>query len=268
MANLLRFTRLISGRPVSKGNIKPSSPKGGGGGVPTRGGGGLQTVTPTLIGVNSATLDGQMSTNLLSGGAAVGDYVVIMCAFQSASALTFSNVDDGGTGNVWSQLGTIGRAATDTVSLLFVGCPVTVAWSPSTLNMDINMSGSTTRFAVSVWKIAPSAGVSSVFSTGTPVVNNTITTSHAATTVSVLNKQVIFGAAAIATDDVITGDSDTTNGNWSAVDTRLGDEGIEPSTVSLSVQYKVVNADGNQSWTATTGTGRRSVCNTVILQAA
>jgi len=118
------------------------------------------------------------------------------------------------------------------------------------------------------YRVRPGAGeaVSFVAADGTGSVG--AVTSHAAATVSVTSGDTIFGCAAIETDDAITGDSDTTNGNWSAIVTILADSGADAAAMSCSSQFKTVNATGNQAWACTTGTARDSARTYLVLRSA
>lgn len=263
MANFIRYSRLISGRSVTKGANKPSNPKStGGGGGPVRGGaggaGGLKGMTVSTVAGGVSTIGGGFS--IAGVTASVGDMLVAFISLNYTGTPNLT-IDDGGTGNVWNirESSASGQAA----QILIADCRVTVAYSAA--NIDF-VSSTGTYQAGKMYKIVPDAGgVPEYVSKGTTQAS-AATTTHSASTVSVTDKQVIFGAASINTDDVVTEDSDTTNGSWSTNITIYADGGTEPNTGSLSAQWKVVNATGNQSWAVTTVSSRVSARNYAIYQ--
>jgi len=122
--------------------------------------------------------------------------------------------------------------------------------------------------AVQVYKVVPGASevVSFIACDGTG--STGAVSPYTAPTVSVASGDMIWGAAALETDDAVTGDGDTTNGSWSAIITRLADNGADASAMSCSSQYKTVTATGNQSWECTTATGRDSARTYLVLRSA
>lgn len=204
--------------------------------------------------------------------ASVGDVLLLCIASENyrgsgASAIVNSIADNaGGSTNVYSQRGTTGNQTAgspgDGASQLFYECPVTTALSGATIT--ISFSSNTRNKAAEIYRIQPGAGEAVVYvGVGTASAGANQTT-HGAATVSVENGQTIFAMSAIETDDAVTGDSDTTNGSWSTVLTRLASGGTDAGSMTCSSQYKTVNATGNQSWACTTASGRDSVANTII----
>lgn len=131
-----------------------------------------------------------------------------------------------------------------------------------------NFSPNFSQAAMRVLKIVPGASeaISFVEADATGLTGNT--TTYSAATVSVTNLDMIFAAAAIETDDSITGDSDTTNGSWSTVDTVLADGGADASCMCLTYQYKTVTGTGNQDWACTSATARDSARSYMVLRSA
>lgn len=230
----------------------------------------------TITSVGNAT--SITSTTTLASGATVtanvGDVLLICIAADNpvagGGARTITIADNAaGSTNVYTQRGSTGIAtsgtALDGAAQYFFECPVTTALSGNVVTLTFN--NAITLKAMEIYRLEPSSGKSVVFQAVGTAVNSTPDTgltSHTANTVSVTNGHTIFGMAAIETDDTITGDSDTTDGSWSAVSTRLADNGADPSTISCVTQYKTVSATGNQTWTATTVTARDSSSNYII----
>lgn len=202
--------------------------------------------------------------------ASVGDMLVVIAASSNDGTNgdpSMSGVVDSDGLNTYTNRalinydpGALGAGAT----LGIYTCRVTNALSGDTIT--VNHSASTTEKAVQVYKVVPGASetVQFIAADTTGVTGNL--TSYAAATVSVTSGDIIFGAAAIETDDAVTGDADTTNGNWSAVVTRLADNGADASTMSCTSQYKTTTGTGNQAWAATTVTGRDSAISYLILR--
>ncbi len=214
-------------------------------------------------------------TTLATGAtitASVGDALLVIVGASndgttpSAGASSISGVVDSDGVNTYDAKATINYdpgAAGAGATLAFYLCIVAAALSSDTIT--VNFSPSTSERSVQVYKIVPSAGksISTIAVDGTGVTGNF--TTYAATGVSVTSGDAIFGAAAIETDDAVTGDSDTTNGSWSAVLTRLADGGADASTMSCVSQYKITTGTGTQNWAATTATGRDSAISYIII---
>ncbi len=62
---------------------------------------------------------------------------------------------------------------------------------------------------------------------------------------------MIIGIAAIETNTAITGDADTTDGSWAAIATQLYNSGSDLTSMTLSVQRKIVTGTSAQTWTIT-----------------
>lgn len=228
----------------------------------------------TLSSVGSGT-DTAADATLASGAtitASVGDVLLLCIAAcnsgaSGVAAVISSIADDAGSStNVYTQRGTTGNqtagAANDGASQFFYECPVTTALSNNIIT--VTFSANNAQKAFEVFRIQPGAGETVTFQSVGTAVAGAARTVHAATVVSVTSGDTIFCMAAIETDDAVSGDGDTTNGNWSAEVTRLADGGADAATMSCSAQYKTVNATGNQTWGATTGVGRDSVSNHII----
>jgi hypothetical protein len=224
------------------------------------GGGQGTSITADTTLASSANLD-----------AAIGDWVLVEVAASNdgtngAASGIASIVDSDGV-NVYTLRATINYdpgAAGAGATLYFFTCPVTDALTSA--SVTVTFSVNTSEKAMQVWRIQPGAGeVISLVSVDTTGSTGSATT-HSAPTVSVPVGGVIFAAAAIETDDTVTGDSDTTNGAWAGLTTRLADNGADAATMSLCMQGKIVTGAGDQAWACTTVSGRDSARSTLVLK--
>jgi hypothetical protein len=187
--------------------------------------------------------------------ASVGDWLVVVVAAANAGASGASSISapSDASGNTYTQRAIInftpGSVASDGATLGFYTAAITSALSSAAVTA--NFSANTPQKSVQVYRVQPGVGESVQFVATDGTGSTGLTGTHAAATVSVTNGDTIFGAAAIETDDIITGDSDTTNGNWSSILTRVADGGGDTDCMTCSSQYKTVNATGNQSWACT-----------------
>lgn len=200
--------------------------------------------------------------------AAVGDMLVVAVAASNDGAAgisSLSNVVDSDGLNVYDLRALINynpAAAGAGATLGLYTCNVKFALSSDTITA--NFSGNTDQKAIQVYKIVPGAGESVIFVDADTVGQTGSSTTHAANAMTVANGDIIFSAAAIETDDAVTGDADTTNGNWSSVLTRLADAGVDAVTISCVSQFKTVNATGAQNWACTTVSARDSARGSII----
>lgn len=215
------------------------------------------------------------NTTVVTGAtvtASVGDWLVVIAASANAGtngAASISGVVDSDGVNTYTQRALINfdpGAASAGATLGIFTANVTLALSADTIT--VNHSVNTPEKAVQVYKVVPGASevVSFIAADTTGSTGNA--TTHSAATISVTNGDIIFGAASIETDDAVTGDSDTTNGSWSAIITRLADNGADASTMSSSSQYKTVTATGNQDWACTTASARDSARTYLVIRSA
>lgn len=202
--------------------------------------------------------------------ASIGDGLIVLAAYSNdntnGAAPTFTSsadsdgvngytervdmVFDPGAAGAGAALGIYTAILTDDLSSAFVRITSSVC----------------TERTSQVYRMAPGAGetISFIAADETGSASNTAT--HDAPTVSVTSGDTIFGVASIETDDAVTGDSDTTNGSWSAIITRLADAGADGAAMSCSSQYKTVTSTGNQSWACTTAVARDSARSYVIMR--
>ena len=204
--------------------------------------------------------------------AAINDWLLVVAASANAGtngAASQSGVVDSDGVNTYTQRALINYdpgAASAGATLGLYTCQVT-----STLSLDtitVNHSVNTPEKAVQVYKIVPGASevISLVAVDTTGQTGNS--TLYGSDAVSVASGDMIFGAAAIETDDAITGDADTTFGSWSTILTRLADNGADASTMTCSSQHKTTTGAGDQTWGCTSSTARDSARTTIVLRSA
>ena len=228
------------------------------------------TISDLANGVS--VLDDTVVTTGATVTAAVGDWLVVIASSANsgtAGAASQSGVVDSDGVNVYTQRALINYdpgAASAGATLGIYTCPVTSTLSSDTIT--VNHSADTPQKACCVYKVVPGAGetVSVIAVDTTGITGND--TEHAAALVAVTSGDVIFGGAAIETDDTVTGDTDTDNGSWSSVVTRLADGGADASTMSCVSQYKTATGTGNQTWSCTTASGRDSARTYLVIRSA
>lgn len=218
---------------------------------------GTSTTSNTTVVTNSAVT------------ADVGDWLVVVAASSNdgaSGAASMTTVVDSDGVNTYTQRALINYdpgAAGAGATLGFYTCQVTSALSGDTIT--VNHSGNTDQKAVQVYRVIPAPGTTISFLSADTTGSTGNASSYTAATVSVTNGDVIFGAAAIETDDAVTGDTDTTNGSWSPIITRLADGGADAATMSSCSQFKTVSATGDQNWACSTSTARDSARTYLIL---
>lgn len=204
--------------------------------------------------------------------AAVGDWLVVLVAASndgSAGASSISGVVDSDAVNTYTQRAIVNYdpgAAGAGATLGVFTCQVTQALSGDTITA--NFSPNTSEKSIQVYRVQPGASeaISFIACDATGVTGNA--TSHAAATVAVDSGDIIFGAAAIETDDAVTGDTDSDNGAWSSILTRLADGGADAATMSCSSQYKTTTGTGNQAWACSTVSARDSARTYLVIRSA
>lgn len=226
---------------------------------------------------NSTSLGGSSPASLPVYSASAGEWLLILIAASndgSGGATSYSSVSvssaGGGTvsitdrANILYDPGAAGAGA----NLIIVTVEILTTVTSGQLQVNWVGGAAPTEGSAQIYKYAPGAGEAISF----VAVDTTGSTGNASTysapTVSVTNGDTITGAAAIETDDAITGDTDTTNGNWSSILSRLDDNGADASTMVCSSQWKTVNATGNQSWACTSSTARDSARTYIVLRSA
>jgi hypothetical protein len=203
--------------------------------------------------------------------AAVGDWLIAQVSADNNGtngASSISSVQDS-SGNTWTQRALINQdpgAAAAGATLAVYTCAVTVALVNGTVTA--NFSPNTTSKSTQVYQAVPGAGEAVQFVAAyntTDASSASSTATHSAPTVSVNNGDTIFGFAAIETNATATGDSDTTNGSWSTLISRLSDTGTDATSMRGCSQWKTVNATGNQDWACTTVSSKDSARSYLVI---
>jgi hypothetical protein len=123
--------------------------------------------------------------------------------------------------------------------------PVTTAITGGTITA--NFSPNTTVKVALVKKATPATGEQVNFgSVGTAQTGTDRTPSY--TTASITSGHTVIFAVAAEQDDPVIGDSDTTNGAWSAVYGANADDGGSSDSQSVASQAKTVTGTGTQTW--------------------
>ena len=200
---------------------------------------------------NSGGSNTSSATHVVTAGAAfaVGDYVVVCIGADnngSNGANSISSVTDA-AGNTYTLAGS-GRlndpgAAAAGVSTRIYYAKVTTALASGD-NITVNYSPNTTAKSVAVWKVTVAAGKVLSFIAEDGVTGATANPSR--TTPSITNGDLIVAALGAESSGTVTGDSDTTNGNWSSATTAQSG-----GTMLVSTQAKVVTATATQTYNVT-----------------
>jgi hypothetical protein len=191
-----------------------------------------------------------------SGGASVGPTLSLSGGGGGAAATFTKRVDivyDPGAAGAGAEL---------------IGYTIEVTGTITTGNFQLDMTSTPTEASCELYKIVPGAGEAVSFIAADTTGSTGNASTYSAATVSVTNGDMIFAAASIETDDAITGDTDTTNGSWSTILSRLDDNGADAATMVCSSQYKTVTATGNQDWACTSSTARDSARTYIVLRSA
>jgi len=229
------------------------------------------TVSDLANGVGTTSTTTVVTGATVTGAVASRDWFVVVVAGDnngSAGVASLTTVVDSGASNVYTNRALINYdpgAAAAGATLGIYTCPVTADITNGTITA--NFSPATVAKAIQVYRVRPATGevVSFIAADATGVTGSA--TSHAAATVSVTIGDIIFGATAIETNTAVTGDTDTTNGSWSAVVTRLANvSATDLSSITSSSQYKTVTATGNQDWACTTAAAKDSARSYLVLR--
>ena len=217
---------------------------------------------------NSVTND----TTLLSTGqtGAVGD---VLYMFISASNDGTNGAASGITGILWGT--NTGASVVETnydpgaagagITLYIWKVVVTVAVAVST-QPAITFSANTSQKSLSCYKVTPGAGETVTDrAQGAGATGNSAAPTIAAA--SVASGDTIMGGLAAETDDVITGDSDSSNGSWSSAQQATADGGADAACAKISIQYKTTTGTGDQTYNPTINAARDYAINWITIYA-
>ncbi len=201
----------------------------------------------------------------------VGKMLVLAVASDNngtAGVSSISTTITDPSGNTWDYRGTFlynpsATAGVGTTLALWT-CNVTTPIAGGTIT--VNSSPNTAARTATLQEVSDSRGFIPYFHSvgagfsgnGTALTTGTIT--------AVPANSVLFGFWALEHNNT-TGatDSDTTNGTWSSRYGATANTGTFGTSQSINSQYKLVTADGDQSYDATLGSGRRWIGNWLII---
>jgi hypothetical protein len=153
-----------------------------------------------------------------------------------SATLASPQLNDPGAANAGSVLRIYGTNnlvqlnTTDTITITFAANVTAKAWTLTEITTDVSNASINLGFTT----------ISTNQGNGT---TQTLTQS------TVLNGYMVFGVLGQEGNGTRTGDSDTVNGNWSTAQTT--GFGTTTSGQEIITQFKIVNADGNQTWNPT-----------------
>lgn len=207
--------------------------------------------------VHAGSSNGTTSTGSLSVAsvnAAVGDLIVVAIAAANSGTSgvsPLSGCSDGGT-NTFTKRGEVtqspGSASGDGATFSWYTAPVTGALTGATIT--VSFSPNVAHKAMTVYVVSCGGGET----IDTPTASGGATGASASPSVtkgSVATGSLIFGGFSVETDDGITADSDTTNGNWSTKIEEVGDAGADASAQTCVTQYKLATGTGGQTYNPT-----------------
>jgi len=200
--------------------------------------------------------------------AAVGDMVVLGVAADNSGtsgvSSTSATITDA-AGNTWIRQSVVNNTAgvvNDGTTLSIFTSLITNALSAATVTL--NFSPNTPSKIVAGLRIQPGSGETIIVeSVGPGVTGNNTTFSTG--NVAVTNGHTIIGFAAVESRGAFTGDSDTTNGSWSTMQSGTASTGTGSTSQDIATQHKTVTADGNQSWDPTMGSAQDFALNYLIV---
>jgi len=230
--------------------------------------------TVSNLNTNNSTSSGATLT-VGSITASVGDWLVVMVASDNngtngAASLSTTMTDNaaGGSNTYTNRGGIINQdpgAAAAGASFSIWTCQVVRPLSGSTITA--NFSPNTTSKAIIVYLVQPAADEGIEFVSVGAGGTGSGTTQTGANAVSVTNGDMIFAGSAVEASATVTGDSDTTNGNWSTAYQAVANTGTSGTSMTMTAQHKTVSATGNQTWATTTSGSQDWAANYLILRA-
>jgi hypothetical protein len=226
--------------------------------------------TVTLLATNGDDNPGLTCVSGATVTAAVDDWLVaiVACSNDGHNGISpFSALSDSGS-NTWTTRahatydpGAAGDGCTIVVGTAIVTNALTSGTVTATFSVETDQS------AIQVYRVRPGTGETVSFVTsGTAGGSNA--TAHKTSTISVTSGDIMFGVASVETDESLTGDSDTSNGSWSAVVNTTADAGTDDDSITCVSQYKITTGTGNQQWEGTSATARDSRTAHVVLRSS
>jgi hypothetical protein len=221
----------------------------------------------TALGTGQATSSGTTIVITTTAAIDIGDLVVVRWASDNLNATTpTATCADGGNTYTVLRQGAVNATAAAGVAGGMLVSKATVA-RPSSSTITVTLSGSVAHkcaFAQSFTGVENTTRVAAVGATGTATA-----ASAPATAAGIVAGDLVLGHIANETRALATtGDTDTTNGAWSAaVMHRSSTSGSDATNVSVLGQYKIPTATGAQTFNLT-AVAAEWLCQCVVLQAS
>jgi hypothetical protein len=219
------------------------------------------TITDLAGGTSTSSSSSYTSAATVTATAADRDWLVVIVGVANSGTLNLSSVTDS-AGNTYTERATRQYTPFPGIGGCFGVYTTEVTSDITNGQVTVNLSSSSANKAVQVYRFRPGTGEFASYIEGATFAGSTAT-SHSVPSISVTDADTIFCFAGISDDSTWTGDSDTTNGSWSTLVTRIAASATPD--VNLSSQYKTVTATGNQTWTVT-GPSRPGVPGYIILR--
>ena len=225
------------------------------------------TINNAGSGVSTTSSGTLVASNI---NAAAGSTMLVLCAGDnngSSGALSMTTTCFDSAGNPYScnsiTLRDPGAAAAGASYGMFIGKINTALVNGS---ITVNFSPNTTAKSLLAYELVPASGKGVGFVTGTTGLAGSSTAPGALTAVTVNNGETVFCGVAVETNTTLTGDSDTTNGLWSALRTALANSGSDLTSMLTGGQYKTVSATGAQTWTGSLGAAKNYAGHSAIFR--
>lgn len=216
------------------------------------------TPVATACGSTVNTTSETSTTVTVTTDFAVGDRCLVFVACDNsetagASPLTTFTEPSGGTvSNVRTSTRTSG-ASNDGVTITLRQFEVTAA-RPLVTNdlITVNFTSSTAAKCIGLVKVTGIMMSSSTI-TGNAGTGSGTSASSGAMGTAPGRDDIVFGWVGSEHTTAPGGDSDTTNGSWSDLHALNAGSGTAATNIRLRVQYKVVTANGAQTFDSSTG---------------
>ena len=176
-------------------------------------------------------------------GIEIGDFIVVRIATDNLSATTPTFTCADGSANVYTlqRQGAVNATAAAGVAGAIFTCKATVARPAG--GITVTLSGAVAHKA---GYLESFTGVENTVRSAAVGATGTATAASAGASGTVNAGDLVLGFLANETRGAITGDTDTTNGSWSAiVQQRSATSGSDATCVSVAGQYKIATASGS-----------------------
>jgi hypothetical protein len=216
-------------------------------------------ITATARGTYNNNTASTTSTFSPSGDFAAGSWAVLIIAGDNSAASgaseNFTSVTDS-LGNTWVERNTVlydpGAANAGVQGAYYTTDCAAGALTTGT-TITVTFGANVTADCGTLWEVIPTSGSRIIYSNSGDGTGSA-TTTPTVTTASITSGDIVFGGLhnEYGTAQTVTGDGDTTNGNWSTQQTN--EIGTTGAGISVASQYKVVTATATQTYNPTLGT--------------